>query len=62
MGLKDKTIQLLNDRRGDWPSIAKDCEVSYWWIQKLVQGHIADPGVTRIEKLHQYLTQSESAA
>ena len=62
MGLKETTINLLNERRGDWPEIASSVEgISYHWLQKLAQGHINDPGVTRIERLHAYLTASQEA-
>ncbi len=65
MGLKEKTITLLNERRGDWPAIADSLDgISYHWLQKLAQGHIQDPGVTRIERLYQHLTSGteETAA
>ena len=39
--------------------IADEAGIEYEWLQKLAQGHIADPGVKKIERLHNYLSENE---
>lgn len=41
----------LQDRRGEWPAIAAAAGLSYWWVMKVGQGKIAEPGLGKIEKL-----------
>lgn len=46
------TRDLLNKRRGDWAEIAKESGVSYSWLSKFVNGHIPNPGLETIKKVH----------
>jgi len=52
----------LEQRRGDWQTIAKESGVSYSWISKFVNGHIPNPGFTTLKDLHAYLVASDSTA
>lgn len=44
----------LNARKGDWPAICRELDLSYWWVTKFAQGRIPEAGVTKVEKLHDY--------
>ncbi|QTD88901.1 hypothetical protein [Burkholderia anthina] len=41
-------------RKGDWPRISQETDISYWWLTKFAQGRIENPGVRVLEKLQQY--------
>ena len=41
--------------------IANNSGVGYDWLTKFAQGRIPDPGVTRLQKLHDYLKQQIAA-
>lgn len=41
----------LQDRRGQWPAIAASAGLSYWWVMKVGQGQIKEPGLTKVERL-----------
>jgi len=41
----------LQSRRGDWPTICSRTGLSYWWLTKFAQGRIAEPGLSKIERL-----------
>lgn len=49
--LKDQAIAVLRAHEGEWRTIARDTGLGYHWLVSLANGRIADPGVTRIEKL-----------
>jgi len=57
--MESETVQkvrdLLNARKGEWPSICKQTGLGYSWLTKFAQGRIPSPGVGRIEKLSQFL-------
>ncbi len=46
----------LEQRKGDWQTVAKESGVSYSWISKFMNGHIDNPGFTTLKELHAYLT------
>ena len=53
----EKTLDIeikavLESRRGDWASIAKQAEVSYSWLSKFVNGHIPNTGYATLKRLH----------
>lgn len=51
----ETVLQELNHRRGDWPDICSRVPgITYWWLTKVVQRKIADPGVTKIQALYDY--------
>lgn len=41
----------LQARRGEWPAIATSAGLSYWWVMKVGQGKIEEPGLTKVERL-----------
>lgn len=43
--------QRLQARTGEWPSIAKAAGLSYWWVMKIGQGKIPEPGITKVTRL-----------
>lgn len=45
----------LSRAKGHWPAIAHDLGVSYWWLSKVANGHIRNPGVIEVERLNRYL-------
>lgn len=45
----------LEQRRGEWPAIARRCEVSYSWVSKFVRGQIPNPGYATLKRLHSEL-------
>lgn len=52
---------LLNARRGDWQTVAKQTEVSYSWLSKFMNGHIDNPGYLTLVKLRDYLAAKVKA-
>lgn len=57
--LLDQVLRELNACRGEWPRLCRELGLSYWWITKLAQGHIHDPGVRKIQRLHDYFVANE---
>lgn len=45
----------LHSLRGEWPAICQATGLSYWWLTKLAQGRIAEPGIGKIERLQRHL-------
>lgn len=41
----------LQQRRGEWPVIAKAADVSHSWISQFVRGLIPNPGYRTLQKL-----------
>lgn len=60
--LLDKTLALLNQDKGNWPTTARETGLNREWLAKLAQGHINDPGVVKIQKLHSYLSEKYAKA
>jgi hypothetical protein len=60
--LLDSTIELLHRDKGTWQQTAADTKLGYQWLAKLSQGCIDDPGVKKIETLHNYLSDKYQAA
>ncbi len=48
-------IAYLENQRGHLPHIAQKTDLGLEWLRKLVGGHIADPGISKIEKLLAYM-------
>ena len=40
-------------------SVAQQSGVGYEWLMKFSAGRIGDPGVVRVQKLHDYLSKSD---
>lgn len=56
----DTLTQIRNElqpRRGDWPAICTATGLSYWWLTKLAQGRIREPGLSKIERLQGYFAE-----
>lgn len=62
--LLDQTYRLLDASNLTIREIADGAEVNFHWLGKFKQRAFDDPGVTRVERLHRYLTgqASEPAA
>jgi transcriptional regulator with XRE-family HTH domain len=45
----------LQQRRGYWPTIAKEAGVSHSWLSKFVRHQIGNPGYATLVRLDQYL-------
>jgi len=45
-------LDLLNARRGEWQAVAAASGVSYSWLSKFSNGHIENPGIGTLRKLH----------
>jgi predicted metal-dependent HD superfamily phosphohydrolase len=58
----DRTLALLRARRGEWPAICRATRLDYSWLSKLAQGQIHDPGIRRLQVLHDYLVAQPSDA
>ncbi|CAN7399415.1 hypothetical protein [Paraburkholderia terricola] len=41
----------LNARKGDWPAVCRQTNLSYWWMTKFAQGRIENPGIRKLETL-----------
>ncbi len=55
--LLDKTIALLKVAPYTRREISAGAGVGYEWLNKLAQGHIENPGVLRVQSIHDYLTR-----
>lgn len=60
--LLDQTRKLLSESSQTQKQIAEGAEVNYWWFIKFAQGAIPDPGVTAVQKVHDYLMRQKQAA
>jgi transcriptional regulator with XRE-family HTH domain len=45
----------LQRRRGDWPALCQATGLSYSWLTKFAQGRIREPGLSKIERLREYV-------
>lgn len=60
--LLKNTMDLLAAASEPRRVIASKSGVGYEWLAKLAQGRIPDPGITRIQKLHDYLSRQQEEA
>jgi transcriptional regulator with XRE-family HTH domain len=60
--LLDKTTQLLADSKLTAQQIAVGAEVDINWLAKLKQGRIKEPGVSKIQRVHDFLVARQSSA
>lgn len=60
------TIETLRNRlstqKGEWPRLCSETGLTYWWLTKFAQGRIAEPGLSKIERLDAWLTTAEGTA
>lgn len=58
------TIETLRQRlaaqKGDWPRLCAETGLTYWWLTKFAQGRIAEPGLSKIERLAEWLSGAEA--
>lgn len=47
----DTLISSVQERRGEWPKLAKDAEVSYSWLVKFAAGEIRNPRIQTVDRL-----------
>ena len=52
-------ISRVQKHRGEWPTLAKEAEVSYSWLAKFGQGHIPNPTVNTVTKVAAALAARE---
>jgi transcriptional regulator with XRE-family HTH domain len=50
--LDTEVKRLLEDRKGEWQTIATAAEVSHSWISQFCRGLIANPGYATLKRLH----------
>lgn len=62
--LKERTIRLVDESGIPYTQICRDTGLKLRWLNYLMDGKYADPGVNKIERLHAYLQNkiSEGAA
>ena len=53
-------IQVTQQHKGDWVSLAAESGVSYSWLTKFAQGHIPNPGLATLTKLTTAIQRRES--
>lgn len=58
----EQTIELLQKHKGRFREISKATGLDYDWLHQVARGVIKDPGVKKIEVLHEHLNQMEDAA
>ena len=56
MRLLENTYSLLDASPLSLERIATGAGVGYWWLTKLKQRRFDDPGVGRVERLHDFLS------
>lgn len=60
--LLDRTMVLLKECPLPLPEIARGADVGFEWLKKLKAGEIPEPGVNRIQRLHDFLVLQAAAA
>lgn len=48
----------LEAKRGHWPAIARDADVDYSWLTKVMQNKIPNPGIRELQKVLDYITDN----
>ena len=54
----DRILAFLDAQKGRLPTVARETGLGLEWLRKLVAGHIQDPGVSKIEKLSNYIAKT----
>jgi len=60
MRLDEQVRAALESRRGDWPRIAAECEVSHSWLSKFVRRQIPNPGYLTLVRLRDKLVPADA--
>lgn len=58
----EEVIAYLETMRGHWPRISRETGLTYDWLARVAQGRIPDPGVRKIQVLHDYAKQNPAVA
>lgn len=58
--LYDRTIALMREPPVQVAKACRDLGISERWWFRVVSGSIRDPGVKRMQKLHDYLIEKET--
>ena len=61
--LLEQTYELLDGARGNVPQeeIARGSNVTYTWLTKFSRRAIPEPGVERVQRVHDFLMEVEAA-
>lgn len=54
--LHQKTLNLLESSDESTDEIAKKADVSFYWLRKFRSGVFTDPGVSKVQKVYEYLS------
>ncbi len=57
--LPDLVRAQLLERRGEWPNIAKQADVSHSWISKFVNKRIPNPGYATLARLNEFMSSEQ---
>ncbi len=60
MNLYNKTLSLLAETDLTLAQVARDCNVSYRWLLMFRNGESPDAGISKVQRLHDYLTNHNS--
>ena len=60
--LLDTTKRLMGERSISLKALADEAEVDYEWLSKFSQGRINDPGVRKVQAVHDALVAVSSNA
>lgn len=60
--LDEDVRKALAERKGDWPRIAVQAQVSHSWISQFVRRKIPNPGYATLKKLHAELAEPTQRA
>ena len=55
--LLDRTLDLLRKDKRNLSQLATESGLGYFWLRRVKNGSIANPGIRQIEKLHATLTK-----
>lgn len=56
------TRQRLKARLGQYPVIVRETGLTYSWLQKFANGRINNPTINSLDRLIQYLDETESSS
>jgi predicted transcriptional regulator len=60
--LYETTLNMIRDSGIPITRLASEAKVGQRWLADLVNGRFSDPGVKKIQRLHDYLKQQQKAA
>jgi hypothetical protein len=59
--MHEYVIRNLETAKYRWPAVARGADVSKRTLEKIARREIVDPGVSKIQKLHDYFRAKESS-